>query len=123
MNFMTGFIIFLVIACILYGALLSLARRRDWATNRICAYEGVLFLVCGLISALAYNYEMDIPNTLISTVLAPIVIGVFAYFQTAFFYVRLQQYGKRKPGEEIKHKAGKPQYDRERRRRSRFRRK
>ena len=86
--------------------------------NRTAIVESLLFLVCSMGTAVAWNAENNVPNSLVSTVAAPLLIAVFAYFQTAFFYARLEKMSKDPVGDEVRHRAGKSQYDRERRKRS-----
>lgn len=118
MSFTYEITIFVAVACIIYGGILFIGRRYNWGVNRTAMVEALLFLVCSGATAVAWNAENEVPNTVISTVLAPLVIALFAYFQTAFFYARLEKYSKDHGGDDVRHKAGKSQYDRERRKRS-----
>lgn len=118
MTFTYLLIAFVVLVCLCYGAILFYGRRRNWGVNRTAIIEAVLFLVCSAATAVAWNAENQVPNTLISTVVAPLVIALFAYFQTAFFYARLEKFSKDRGWDEQRHKPGKSQYDRERRKRT-----
>lgn len=117
MSFTYGITIFVAVACIIYAAILFIGRRHSWGVNRTAIIEALLFLVCSAATAIAWNAENEVSNTITSTVLAPLVIALFAYFQTAFFYARLEKYSKNHGSDEVRHKAGKSQYDRERRKR------
>lgn len=118
MSFTYGMVIFVTVACAGYGGILWLGRRRNWGVNRTATIESILLLTCSMATAVAWNAENSVPNTVTSTLLAPLVIGVFAYFQTAFIYARLEKFSSHGGGDETHHKPGKSQYDRERRKRS-----